>query len=119
MSDTPNLRVAVIGGGPGGYAAALDALGSYDFVEPGEIFVFAHSLGPLLASLALPGKDVRGVIAAETIGRSWFEYTQENVRRQSALVGEPLDPIGPFGLVGRAMAAAVIGEGRCAVRDQR
>jgi alpha-beta hydrolase superfamily lysophospholipase len=76
-----------------GYAAALDALRSYDFVDPQEIFVFAHSLGPLLASLALPGKEVRGVIAAETIGRSWFEYTQENVRRQSALVGEPLDQV--------------------------
>jgi len=33
------------------------------------------------------------VIAAETIGRSWFEYTQENVRRQSALIGEPLDQV--------------------------
>jgi pimeloyl-ACP methyl ester carboxylesterase len=76
-----------------GYAAALDALRSYDFVDPKEIFVFAHSLGPLLASLALPGKNVRGVIAAETIGRSWFEYTQENLRRQSALVGEPLDQV--------------------------
>jgi hypothetical protein len=76
-----------------GYAAALDCLRSYDFVDAKEIFVFAHSLGPLLASLALPGKNVRGVIAAETIGRSWFEYTQENVRRQSALVGEPLDQV--------------------------
>jgi uncharacterized protein len=76
-----------------GYAAALDALRSYNFVDPNEIFVFAHSLGPLLASLALPGQNVRGVIAAETIGRSWFEYTQENVRRQSALVGEPLDQV--------------------------
>lgn len=76
-----------------GYAAALDALRSYDFVDPKEIFVFAHSLGPLLASLAMPGKNVRGVIAAETIGRSWFEYTQENLRRQSALVGEPFDQI--------------------------
>jgi len=76
-----------------GYAAALDALRSYDFVDPKEIFVFAHSLGPLLASLALPGKSVRGVIAAETIGRSWFEYTLENLRRQSALVGVPLDQV--------------------------
>jgi uncharacterized protein len=76
-----------------GYAAALDALRSYDFVDPGGIFVFAHSLGPLLASLALPGKKVQGVIVAETVGRSWFEYTQENVRRQSALIGEPLDQV--------------------------
>ena len=45
-----------------GYAAALDALRGYDFVDPKEMFVFAHSLGPLLASLALPGKKVRGVM---------------------------------------------------------
>jgi hypothetical protein len=76
-----------------GYAAALDALSNYDFVDPKEIFVFAHSLGALLVSLALPGKKVGGVIAGETIGRSWFEYTQENVRRQSALSGEPLDQV--------------------------
>ena len=76
-----------------GYVAALDALRSSDFVDPRKIFVFAHSLGPLLASLALPGQNVRGVIAAETIGRSWFEYMLDNVRRQSALAGEPLDQV--------------------------
>jgi len=76
-----------------GYVAALDALRTCDFVDPQKIFVFAHSLGPLLASLALPGQNVRGVIAAETVGRSWFEYLLDNVRRQSALVGEPLDQV--------------------------
>jgi len=76
-----------------GYVAGLEGLRKYDFVDTERIFVFAHSLGPLLASLALPQQKVRGVIAAETIGRSWFEYSLENVRRQSALVGEPLDQV--------------------------
>lgn len=76
-----------------GYVAALAALRNYEFVDPGKIFVFGHSLGPLLASLALPGQSIRGVIAAETVGRSWYEYGLENVRRQSALVGEPLDQV--------------------------
>jgi pimeloyl-ACP methyl ester carboxylesterase len=76
-----------------GYVAALAALRSYDFVDTQKIFVFAHSLGPLIAALALPGQQLRGVIVAETIGRSWFEYGTENVRRQSALVGEPLDEV--------------------------
>jgi pimeloyl-ACP methyl ester carboxylesterase len=76
-----------------GYVAALAALRTYEFVDAGRIFVFAHSLGPLLASLALPQQSLRGVVAAETIGRSWFEYGLENVRRQSALVGEPLDQV--------------------------
>jgi len=76
-----------------GYVAALAALRTYDFVDVGKIFIFAHSLGPLLASLALPNQNIRGVVAAETIGRSWFEYSLENVRRQSFLVGEPLDQV--------------------------
>lgn len=76
-----------------GYVAALATLRTYDFVDAGKIFVFAHSLGPLIASLALPGQNIRGVVAAETIGRSWFEYGLENVRRQSFLVGEPLDEV--------------------------
>jgi pimeloyl-ACP methyl ester carboxylesterase len=76
-----------------GYVAGLTALRGYEFVDPEKIFVFAHSLGPLIASLALPTQNLRGIIAAETIGRSWFEYGLENVRRQSALVGEPLDQV--------------------------
>jgi uncharacterized protein len=76
-----------------GYVAGLAALRGYEFVDPEKIFVFAHSLGPLIASLALPGQNLRGVVAAETIGRSWFEYGLENVRRQAALVGEPLDEV--------------------------
>jgi pimeloyl-ACP methyl ester carboxylesterase len=76
-----------------GYVAGLAALRGYEFVDPQKIFVFAHSLGPLIASLALPGQNLRGVVAAETIGRSWFEYGLENVRRQSALIGEPLDEV--------------------------
>ena len=76
-----------------GYVAGLVALRNYEFVDASKIFIFAHSLGPLLASLALPQQDIQGIVAAETIGRSWFEYTLENVRRQSALVGEPLEQV--------------------------
>jgi len=76
-----------------GYVAGLRALKSYDFVDPGKVFVFAHSLGPLIGALVVPQEPVRGLVAAETIGRSWFEYGLENVRRQSALLGEPLDEV--------------------------
>lgn len=76
-----------------GYVAGLRALKSYHFVDPQRVFIFAHSLGPLVASLAVPQEPVRGFIAAESIGRSWFEYGLENVRRQSALAGEPMDRV--------------------------
>ncbi len=76
-----------------GYVAALRALKSYAFVDPDKVFAFAHSLGPLVGSLVLPQETVRGLVAAETIGRSWFEYGLENIRRQAALLGEPLDQV--------------------------
>jgi pimeloyl-ACP methyl ester carboxylesterase len=76
-----------------GYVAGLRALKSYGFVDPARVFIFSHSLGPLVASMVLPQESVRGFVAAETIGRSWFEYGLENVRRQSALVGTPLDQV--------------------------
>jgi len=76
-----------------GYVAGLRALKSYGFVDPTRLFIFSHSLGPLVASVVLPQEPVRGFVAAETIGPSWFEYGLENVRRQSALVGTPLDQV--------------------------
>lgn len=76
-----------------GYIAGLRALKSYDFVDPAKVFIFAHSLGPLIGALVVPREPVEGFVAAETIGRSWFEYGLENVRRQSALVGESLDEV--------------------------
>jgi hypothetical protein len=39
-----------------GYVAALSALRNDTFVDTSKIFVFAHSLGPLIAALALPGQ---------------------------------------------------------------
>jgi pimeloyl-ACP methyl ester carboxylesterase len=76
-----------------GYLAGIRLLKQYDFVDPEEVFIFAHSLGPLIGSLVVPKESLRGFIAAETIGRSWIEYSLENVRRQSALVGEPPDQV--------------------------
>jgi pimeloyl-ACP methyl ester carboxylesterase len=76
-----------------GYIVGLAALKKSDYVDPAKIFVFAHSLGPLIGSLVVPRESVRGFIAAETIGRSWFEYMLENSRMQDALVGTPLDEV--------------------------
>ena len=47
----------------------------------------------LASSVSALGKRLGGLVAAETIGRSWFEYGLENVRRQAALAGEPLDQV--------------------------
>lgn len=73
--------------------AGLEALASYDFVDRGRIFIFAHSIGPLEGVLAAQNLDfsLRGFLAVETIGKTWMEYTLENARRQTLMTGMPYD----------------------------
>ncbi len=72
-----------------GYAAGLKALKTYDFVDPAKVFVFAHSMGPVVGSLAVSEVPVRGFIAVETVGTSWFEYDLERVRVQAGARLQP------------------------------
>jgi pimeloyl-ACP methyl ester carboxylesterase len=78
LSATPDLEAE-------GYVAGLRALKSYDFVDPRKVFIFAHSMGPVVGALAIGEEPVRGFIAVETVGTSWFEYDMERTRVQEAL----------------------------------
>jgi len=71
--------------------AGLNALAAADYVDRDNIFILAHSIGPLEGVLVAQKFPVRGFIAAETIGRSWFEYELENARRQLFILGHPYD----------------------------
>lgn len=74
----------------------LETLAAYDFVDRNNIFIFAHSIGPLEGVLVAQKFPVRGFIAAETIGHSWFEYQLENARQQLFIVGQPYDAADRF-----------------------
>jgi uncharacterized protein len=73
--------------------AGLNALASYDFVDRDRIFIFAHSIGPLEVVLAAQKLSFRprGFLAIETIGRSWMEYSLDNARRQTLIMGGGYD----------------------------
>ena len=75
-----------------GYLAGLRALRSYDFVDPQKVFVFAHSMGAVVGSLSITGEPVRGFMAVETVGTSWFEYDLDRSRVQHGL-REPPDEV--------------------------
>jgi pimeloyl-ACP methyl ester carboxylesterase len=68
--------------------AGLRLLKSCDFVDPARVFVFAHSMGPVVGSLAFAQEPVRGLIAVETVGTSWFEYDLERLRVQAGVSGK-------------------------------
>jgi pimeloyl-ACP methyl ester carboxylesterase len=72
-----------------GYLAGLRALKSYDFVDPQKVFVFAHSMGAVVGSLAISSEPVRGFMAVETVGTGWFEYDLERSRVQHGLSDLP------------------------------
>jgi pimeloyl-ACP methyl ester carboxylesterase len=82
LSATPDLEAD-------GWLAGLRALKNYDFVDAAKVFVFAHSIGPVVGSLAIAEEPVRGFIAVETVGTSWFEYDIERFRVQHALRESP------------------------------
>lgn len=75
------------------YRVALDALRNDPHVDPSRIYLFGHSIGTLMTPRIANESAVAGVIIAEGVGRNWFEYELENLRRQLELAGEPADKI--------------------------
>jgi hypothetical protein len=73
--------------------AGIEALKKYNFVDAGRIFILAHSIGPIEGVMAASQVSVKGFIAAETIGRSWFDYQVEIARSQPLLLGAPYDKV--------------------------
>ncbi|HUP97878.1 MAG TPA: alpha/beta fold hydrolase [Usitatibacter sp.] len=76
-----------------GFRAGLEHLEGMDAVDRRHVFIFAHSIGPLVAARIAAEHRVRGIAMAETIGTSWIEYELTNVRRQYLLGGMPYDEV--------------------------
>jgi uncharacterized protein len=75
------------------YRRALDYLQSLDFVDRDRIFVFGHSMGGIIAPILAAQFPLCGIVAACTVGDSWFSYELENTRRQAQLRGMPPDQV--------------------------
>lgn len=73
--------------------AGIEALKTYVFVDAERIVILAHSIGPIEGALVASQISVKGFIAAETIGRSWFDYQMEIARSQPLLLGAPYDNV--------------------------
>ncbi|MBV8130434.1 MAG: alpha/beta fold hydrolase, partial [Planctomycetaceae bacterium] len=65
-----------------GYRQALKFLKSFEFVNADDIIIFGHSMGGIMAPIIGAEIKVRGIAVYGTVGRTWHEYTLENVRRQ-------------------------------------
>jgi hypothetical protein len=76
MSPQADLRAEVRG-----YVAGLKALKGHDFVDGGNVFLFGLSIGGVVAPLVAREVPAKGLVVAETVGTSWYEYELTNLRR--------------------------------------
>jgi pimeloyl-ACP methyl ester carboxylesterase len=74
----------------GGWRAAFDALGKYDFMDRERVFVVGLSNGGGFSPLAAQEHPVRGFVSAGSWGRTWYEHMLELERRR--LTGEDKSP---------------------------
>lgn len=69
------------------YLAALRMAKTLPFVDKNKIAIFGHSMGGTFGPLVAAQEKVAGIAVHGTLAKTWFEYTLENNRRQSALSG--------------------------------
>src|SRR5215469_2493846 len=69
------------------YEIALAALKNDPHVDKDHVYLFGHSIGSLEAPRIAQKDGAAGVVIAEGVGRSWFEYELLNTRRQLELAG--------------------------------
>jgi len=84
-------------GGPGtsvdflreyeGYRAALKALLARKDVDASRVFVFGHSMGGVWGPMLAADFKLRGLAVYGTAYKGWYDYEQENARRQYRLAG--------------------------------
>lgn len=74
-----------------GYVAGLRALKSYDYVDGDRVIILGLSMGGIVGPMVAAEVPVKGLAVAETVGKSWFEYELENLRRQLLLKGLAYD----------------------------
>jgi pimeloyl-ACP methyl ester carboxylesterase len=76
-----------------GYLQGLTTLKAMPFVDPDRIVIFGHSMGGVMGPIIAAEEPVAGIAVYGTVLKTWFEYTLENIRRQSVLGGASPDEI--------------------------
>lgn len=56
------------------FAAGLQQLRQYDYVDTANLFLFGHSMGGVIAPLIAEKQRVKGVIVYGTVFKPWFEF---------------------------------------------
>ncbi len=69
------------------YLAGIKSLAKFDFIDSSRLYLIGHSIGGIIAPFVAKEVDIKGIIAVNTVGRSWLKYEVENYKRQLLLAG--------------------------------
>lgn len=93
-SEGPPCATVDLDAETGGYIAGLNELKRKPYVDPDAVFIVGHSIGGIVGPLVAKQVPVRGIVAMETVGTTWFEYELINRRRQLRLAGTAPEVLG-------------------------
>lgn len=94
-----------------GLTAALDGLSAIPEVDRGQVFLFGHSIGGMLAPVIAGRSTVRGVTVFGTSAKRWRATAVGTTERQLALKGFPAEALSERLAAWAEMHAAVCRDG--------
>jgi pimeloyl-ACP methyl ester carboxylesterase len=75
------------------YLQALRFTKQNESIQSDKIVIFGHSMGGCFGPVVASQEPVRGIAVYGTVGKSFYEYTIENERRQGLLAGSKPDEV--------------------------
>ena len=76
-----------------GYTAGLEAIATYDFVDPSKVFVIGISIGGVEAPIIAQRVAVRGIVVINTVSKPLLAYLIDTRLRQDLLAKTPYDEV--------------------------
>jgi pimeloyl-ACP methyl ester carboxylesterase len=93
------------------HAAAIDALIERDDVDPSRIFLFAPSLGGMIAPLLARHVELAGIVVFGSSARVWDDCVTRTMIRQKKLAGASNEELASFVARWAELVALVVREG--------
>lgn len=87
-SQGPDCSVCDLNQDMQAFRAAFKQFKKNPYVDSTRIFVFGGSIGGALAPVLMQEENLKGIIVANTFGRTWFEHFMDFERTRLQLIGK-------------------------------
>jgi len=84
-SEGPDVNALHVTDDVASFRAALEKLGTYDFVDPDRIFVFSHATGGTLVPMIVQNSKVKGVITWGAVAKPLVDFAVDSLKTRWVL----------------------------------